>query len=135
MMVAARKEIIIDTNAFLALSHFGLDIFTALDDACDFAYDLFVFEGTVAELEKLIVREKGKEKAAAKLGLQVLRRKVLDGKLVLLDDIDSKLSVDDNLVLASCDGKLVLTQDKELKGRLSRPYLTIRQKKKVILLQ
>jgi rRNA-processing protein FCF1 len=43
--------------------------------------------------------------------------------------------VDDLLVEHSVKGDFILTQDIALKRRLQKPYLTIRQKKKVILVR
>ncbi len=43
--------------------------------------------------------------------------------------------VDDNLVYESGQGNLILTQDRDLKKRLQRPFLTIRQKKFIVMLE
>jgi rRNA-processing protein FCF1 len=130
------KTIIIDTNAFLAISTFNLDIFEAVDHVCDFPYCLAIVEGTIAELEKIKTdkMQKGKDKLAAKLGLQILKQKIANKEITVMKD-DSTVSVDDNLVFESEQGALVLTQDKGLKDRLTPPYLTIRQKKKIVFVE
>ena len=66
------KQIVIDTNAFIAISDFKLDIFSTIKDFCNFKYKLFILEGTIKELEKLSNSSKSKERKAAKLALQII---------------------------------------------------------------
>ena len=127
------KKVVIDTNALLAIKQFGLDVFSAINDACDFAYRLCVFEGTFDELDKIMQEQKGKDKDAAKLAKQILLHKVNQGKVEVIDDFYPNHDVDYNLVHASRLGYLVLTQDKVLKKRLEKPYFVIRQKMKVVM--
>jgi rRNA-processing protein FCF1 len=119
------KKIILDTNALMAVAEFKIDIFTALEDL-DFKYELFVLDGVIEELRKIIMEQRGKYKRAATLALALIGAKGI-GK------IKSTGNVDDLLIAYSKKGYLVLTQDKELKLRLEEPYLTIRQKRKVIV--
>ena len=122
------KKIIIDTNALIAVSEFKIDIFTEIEKCCNFKYQLFVLEGTITELERIRVEQKGKFKRAAQLAIKLIEAK----NVSVLPGEDN---VDDWLVIYSKKGQLVLTQDIELKKRLSKPYLTIRQKKKIILVK
>tara|TARA_Y100000310_G_C20040957_1_gene516142 strand:- start:29 stop:400 length:372 start_codon:yes stop_codon:yes gene_type:complete len=122
------KRVIIDTNALMAIGEFKLDVFTALNDVLDVKYSLFILSGTVNELNKIKKEQRGKYKLAASLGLSLLKRK---GVKVL----KGEGYVDDLLVEHSIKGDLVLTQDIGLKRRLVKPYLTIRQKKKVVLVK
>ena len=122
------KKIIIDTNALIAVSEFKIDIFTEIEKCCNFKYQLFVLEGTITELERIRVEQKGKFKRAAQLAIKLIEAK----NVSVLPGEDN---VDDWLVIYSKKGQLVLTQDVELKKRLSKPYLTIRQKKKIILVK
>ena len=122
------KQVILDTNALLAIANLKLDLFTALDECCDFSFKIAVTQGTINELVKIQQEQRGKYSAAAKLGLQLLTKKNV--KIIKNEDF-----VDDVLVEMSKKGHLVLTQDKELKKRLTKPYLTIRQKKKVIMVK
>ena len=122
------KKIILDTNAIMAISEFKLDLFTELDKVCDFPYQVFVVQGTLDELEKIQREQRAKFKQAARVGLLILRTK---GVQV----IPASGDVDRLLVEHSKQGDLVLTQDMALKQRLQKPYLTIRQKKKVIVVQ
>ena len=120
------KKIIIDTNVLMAISELSLDVFTAIDDFCDFTYSLQVLEGTITELEKIKEEQRGKFKMAASLALQLLKAKNVK-------TIPSIGHVDDILVEYSTKGYLIITQDVLLKKRLHKPYLTIRQKKMVVM--
>ena len=121
------KKIIIDTNALLAISELKIDIFTELEKTCDFPYNLQVIEGTMTELEKIKQEQRGKYKHAARVAeLLIVSKKI---KI-----IPSEGDVDDILVEKSQNGALILTQDRELKRRLQKPYLTIRQQKKIVLI-
>jgi len=120
------KEIIVDTNAWMAITELKLDIFTALERDCDFLYRIVVLQGVIDELEKIISEQRGKFRQAALLALGIIKVK----KIKILPEAGN---VDDLLVQHSKEGDLVLTQDAALKKRLKKPYLTIRQKKRIIL--
>ncbi|MBU0459806.1 MAG: hypothetical protein KKH52_03055 [Nanoarchaeota archaeon] len=122
------KKIIIDTNALMALAQFKIDLFAELENCCDFNYKCYILSGTIDELNKIIKEQRGKYKVAAKLVLAVIKAK----KVPILK---SSGDVDDLLVTYSKKNYLILTQDIALKKRLSKPYLTIRQKKKVIVVR
>ncbi|MDP3698515.1 MAG: hypothetical protein Q8R47_02925 [Nanoarchaeota archaeon] len=121
------KQIIIDTNAWMAITEFKLDIFAALDRDCDFSYRVVVMQGIIDELEKIISEQRAKFRQAALLALGIIEIK----KIKILPETGD---VDDLLVGHSKEGDLVLTQDSALKKRLHKPYLTIRQKKRIILI-
>lgn len=121
------KKIIIDTNAWMAIYEFKLDLFSALEQYLDFSYKLYVLQATIDEFKKIIDEQRGKFKRAALLSLGIIQNKNIE--------IINRLGfVDDLLVDYSKSGWLVLTQDVGLKKRLKKPYLTIRQKKKIIIL-
>ena len=122
------KQLIIDTNAWMAITEFKLDIFAALERDCDFSYRIVVLQGIVEELEKIISEQRGRFRQAALIALGILKVK----KIKILPEIGN---VDDLLVQHSKEGDLVLTQDAALKKRLKRPYLTIRQKKKIMMVE
>ena len=121
------KLIILDTNALMAIAEFTLDIFVELEKSCNFSYKVYVLEGTIKELDKIIKEQRGKYKQAAKLALSLLKAKNIPV-------IKKKGDVDDLLVEYSKQEALVLTQDIALKRRLKKPYLTIRQKKRIVVL-
>ena len=122
------KRVIIDTNALMAIGEFGIDIFSALQEGCDFEFSFAVLQGTIGELEKIFDTQNGKNVRFAKLALSLLKAKKVNV-------IDSQGYVDDVLVELSKNGDLILTQDIGLKKRLHKPYLTIRQRKKIILVE
>ena len=122
------KQVIIDTNAWMAITEFKLDIFAALERDYDFSYRVVVLQGIVEELEKIISEQRGRFRRAALIALGILKVK----KIKILPEIGN---VDDLLVQHSKEGDLVLTQDAALKKRLKRPYLTIRQKKKIMMVE
>ena len=121
------KKIIIDTNALMAINEFKIDIFSELEKTCDFNYEIFVLYGTIDELNKIITEQRGKHKRAAQLALAILKTKKVK-------KIKSEGNVDDKLVELSAKGYHILTQDIGLKRRLTKPYLTIRQKRRIILI-
>ena len=121
------KKIIIDTNIWMAISEFKLDLFRELDSCCDFQYKLFVLERTIAELEKIQQEQRGKFKRAAALAVSLIKAKKINV-------IPGEGNVDDLLTAFSKQGYLILTQDLGLKNRLTKPYLTIRQKKRVVVI-
>ncbi|MAG73260.1 hypothetical protein CL620_03030 [archaeon] len=122
------KQVLLDTNAVMAVGEFGLDVFAAVENAA-FSSKIYVVQGTITELKKIMEEQRGKYKAAAKLGLALLTQKKITVLPDLADDVDS------SLVEYSTKGYMVLTQDVELKKRLTKPYATIRQKKKVIVVK
>ena len=122
------RKIILDTNALMAIAEFKIDLFSELERICDFTYDLYILEGTIKELRKIMEEQRQKFKRAAKLALAIVKAKGIK-------KIASSNYVDDVLVELSKKGDLILTQDIELKKRLTKPYLTIRQKKRVVLMK
>lgn len=120
------KRVIIDTNALMAIAEMRIDVFSEIERICDFPYEIYVLEGTIKELEKIMVEQRLKYKRMAKLALALLRAK----KISVLPSLGG---VDDYLVRCSEKGDVVLTQDMELKKRLQRPYMTIRQGKWIVV--
>ena len=120
------KKVILDTNAVMAIAEFRIDIFAELEKILDVPYQLGVLEGTLKELEQIVQKQRLRFKKAARLGLALLKAK----KVQILP---REAQVDAVLSDYSRRGALVLTQDRELKKRLSKPYLTIRQKKRVVM--
>lgn len=122
------KRIILDTNALMSISELKLDLFDQIDKVCSFPYKIYVLEETLDELEKIIAQQRGRYKRAAKLALALLKAK----KIPILPEIGF---VDDLLVQHSKRGDIVITQDMKLKQRLDKPYLTIRQKKRIVMIE
>lgn len=120
------KKVILDTNAVMAIAEFKIDIFTELERILDFPYQVCVVEGTMKELEEIMKNQRLRFSRAAKMGIALLKSK--NAKV-----LPEKGNVDDILTDYSHQGALVLTQDRELKTRLVKPFLTIRQKKMVAM--
>ncbi len=120
------KRIIIDTNAWMAVYEFNLDIFSALKEQLDFPYKVYVLQANIDELKKIISEQGGRFKQAALLALGMIK----DKQVEIINEIGN---ADDLLVVYSKKDYLILTQDQELKKRLNKPYLTIRQKKKILV--
>ncbi len=120
------KQVIIDTNAWMAITEFKLDIFAALERDCDFSFKVVVLQGIIEELRKIASEQRAKFRQAALLALGVIEAK----KVKVIPELGN---VDDLLVQHSKAGDFILTQDSALKKRLKKPYLTIRQKKKIML--
>ncbi len=125
-MKPTSHQVILDTNVLMAISEFHLDVFSALDYVLEQGYTVGVLKGTILELETIVHEQRGKFRLGAALALKILEQK----KVKVLP---SSGNVDDELVAASAQGVLVLTQDAALKKRLSKPYLTIRAKKSVLV--
>ena len=125
-------EIIIDTNAWMAVGKFHVPLFQEIERLFGSLTEISPLSGTVEELEKIKLTSKGKEKLAAKLAIQIIQKKVNSEELILTE---SKGYVDDLLVVESKGKKLILTADKELQGRLTPPFLIIKQKRYLELLR
>lgn len=121
------KQVIIDTNAWMAITEFKLDIFATLERDCDFSYKVVTLQAVVDELRKIVSEQRGKFRQAALLALGIIKTT----NIKVLPELGK---VDDLLVEHSRKGDMVLTQDAALKKRLRKPYLTIRQKKRIMML-
>lgn len=122
------KKVLLDTNALMAVAEFKIDIFRELELCCDFPFKVYILEGTIEELQKIKEEQRGKYKQAAQLALSLVTAK----RIVILK---KKGSVDGLLVEESKNGNFVLTQDIALKQQLTKPYLTIRQQKKIMVVR
>jgi rRNA-processing protein FCF1 len=122
------KRIIIDTNAWMAITGFKLDIFAALERDVNFSYQIVTLQAIIDELEKIVSEQRSRFRQAALLALGIIKVK----KILIISEAGN---VDDLLVQHSKKGDLVLTQDAALKKRLKKPYLTIRQKKKIMVVE
>jgi hypothetical protein len=121
-------KIILDTNFLLLPYQFKLDIFTEIDRIILEKYEIYILDKTIEELKKLINNqgEKVKNKLAATLALQLIKVK----KIPIIKTKENA-SVDD--IIAKLEGYVIATQDIELKKRLNCKIITMRAKKKLIL--
>lgn len=123
--------VIFDTNILLLPGTFRVDIFEEARRACDFVVEIAVLQKSLKELEYIIEEQGGKAGAAAKLALQILKKK----NIKVIPTADRSPSVDTLLVQQSKAGAVIVTQDAGLKRRLKRPYLTLRNKKFFVLVR
>ncbi len=107
------KKIILDTNFLLIPFQFKVDIFSEIERLCSFTHKIAMFDTAVGELEKIAREQKGRDKLAASIALQLVRHKCIE-------IIKSKagLSVDDMTVEYAGKDTIVATQDSGLKKRL-----------------
>ena len=105
------KKIILDTN-FLTLPHqFKIDICNEIDRIMEENYELFTLDSVVYELKKLS-KSKGKDAIAAKIGLELIKKKNI--KIINTGE----KNVDKAIVAISNEDMIVATNDKILRKKL-----------------
>ena len=117
------KKIILDTNFLLIPYSLKIDIFSEINRIVNEKYQIYVLQGVIHELEKIIKEQKGKHKDAAKVGLALINHKkipVLDKEQKdLYTSVNSFETVVDDIIVDIADkDTIVATQDKDLKLRL-----------------
>src|SRR3989344_8699311 len=117
------NTIILDTNILMAIPQFKIDIFTELRRICDFQYQITILDRTIKELESIKSHQKGKDKLAASIALQLIKHNNLN-----ITPTTEKKPVDDILADFSHNGSIIATQDMLLKKKLKTPYITLRKK-------
>ena len=121
-------KIFLDTNFLMIPVKFGVDIFSEMDRIIDEKYELVTVEPVVKELE-FISQGRGKDAKAAKVGLELIKRKKI--KVVKTKE----KSADKSLIELS-EGNAVATLDVELKKKLmkiGRKVIYLRAKKYLVL--
>tara|TARA_B100002003_G_C14026839_1_gene495062 strand:- start:54 stop:434 length:381 start_codon:yes stop_codon:yes gene_type:complete len=125
------EKIILDTNFLLIPTQFNVDIFSEIDRICTFKYKLYIVDKTIDELKKIIEEQKGKHKFAAKIALQLVKKKgigIIKTKKGYVDDLILDL-LDENHILATQD---VLLKKRAVKKGIrtismrSRKYLILK---------
>jgi rRNA-processing protein FCF1 len=118
------KKIILDTNFLLIPAQFRVDIFSEIERIADFNYDLCVLDKTIDELKKIMDEQEGKNKAAAKLALDLVKIKKL--KILKTEEgyVDDLLQEQKEAIIATADQELIRKlKDKGIK------IIRLRQKK------
>ena len=126
------KKIIIDTNFLISMVRFKIDLFSELQRICDFKYTVFIVNGIVNELEKLAETGKPKDKIAAMISLELIKKKKI--KIIKTPSKNKRVKNVDLLILnlIKKGNFIVATQDKELKREIRKkgvPIIALRQKK------
>lgn len=109
------KKILLDTNFLLIPAVFKVDIFTELQRICDFKYKVYILDKSIKELQKIVEKQKGKHREAAKLALILIKFKKTG-----IISTKSRKSVDDILYELAGKGKdvIIATQDKKLRKKI-----------------
>lgn len=124
-----KQKILLDTNFVMIPATLKVDIYSELDRICDFPYELYVLDETFIELNNIIERRRGKEKAAARLAKAILEAK----KPKTLKTTSSDYV--DNIILG-LKGFIVATQDRILRSKLKKQgvrTIVLRQTKYLML--
>lgn len=127
-----KKKVIIDTNFLLIPGQFKVDIFTQTKELMNDSFTLHIIDKSIAELNKLTVAGKERNRLAAKLALVLIRQK----NLKTLHSFGSRKSVDDIIVRKADKDTFVATQDKALRERLrakGAKIIGLRQKKYLVI--
>lgn len=125
------KKIILDTNFLLIPIQFNVDIFSEIDKICLFKYKLYIVDKTIDELNTIIEIQKQKHKLAAKVALQLLKKKevgVIKTPAGHVDDLILDL-LDENTILATQDAllrKRAVQKGIKLIFLRSKKYLVLR---------
>jgi len=122
----------------MAIEELHIDLFGELEKSIDFPHELYVLQGTINELNDIVKSERWKFRQAANVALRLLKAKkisIIEEEMPLKMNRGKEIDVDDLLVEHSRKGDIILTQDILLKKRLQKPFLTIRQRKMVILVE
>jgi len=121
-------KILLDTNFVLTCVRQGIDFISLADEIFDVKIEWLVADEVIEELRMLSMRKesKGKEKEAAKLGLELLER--LDAERIRLKNPN----VDDGIVAYSQNHDVVVASlDKGLKKRIKGKIMTIQGKNRI----
>lgn len=119
-MEERKKIVLLDTNFLLIPAQFRVDVFAELKRLCDFNYEVAVLAATVAELNGIVNGKEAsaKDRAAAKLGLQLIKAK---GVSVIKPDRKVFKSTDKAILDFAAkdrDSVVVATQDRLLREKL-----------------
>jgi len=126
------KKIILDTNFLVSSVHFKADIFSEIKRIYSFNYQICVLDKIVDELKKLAETGKPKDRASAKISLELIKKKKI--KIVKTPSKNKRVKNVDLLILnlIKKGNFIVATQDKELKREIRKkgvPIIVLRQKK------
>ncbi len=122
------NHVLLDTNILMAVAQFKIDIFSELQRISDFPYDISILDLTINELKSIQSIQKGENKLAAAISLSIIEKNPLN-----IIRTNSKGPVDNIIANFSKQGYIVATQDMFLKRRLKKPYITMRKKEYLML--
>ena len=124
-----KAKILLDTNFILIPAKFRVDIYAEIGRIMDTPYEIYVLDKSLDELESIIETQKGKEKAAARLGKAILKaKKPKTLKTTSKDYVDN--------IILGLDGYIVATLDHDLRAKLKKRgvrTIVLRQKRYLVL--
>ena len=126
------RRVIFDTNSLMIPGREGVDIFAEVERALSSLPSFKVMEGSLRELEFIAKSGTGKDRAAVKLVLAILK-----GKDIGVIPQESE-SVDNAIVETVVPGDVVVTMDKNLRKRLKEKGVdtaVLRQRKYILILE
>ena len=120
------KSIILDTNFIIEVLKNKIDLKGELSKICNFPFKIFVLDRIKNELDNIIEKQGGKNKELAKLTLSYIKN---------LDIIETKRDNVDEILIEMSKESIIATQDKQLKSRLKKPFIILKQKKILELIE
>ena len=123
------KKIILDTDFLIHCASHMIDYEEELKRILDFAFQMYIVDKTIDELNNVIENQKGRSKSDAKLAKAILENKSIPLVKTKKDEIVDDLILD----IAEKDSKdfIVATMDADLKRKLKKigiSVIIIRQK-------
>ena len=123
------KRVILDTNFLTIPYQFNIDIFEEIDRVVEGEYELITLDCVVYELKKL-KKSRGKNAAAAKVGLILIKEK----NVKVIKTNEKKV---DNAIYKIADNKTIIaTNDRDLIKKLKNKnvkILYLRSKKHIVM--
>ena len=120
------KSIILDTNFIIEVLKNKIDLKGELSKICNFPFKIFVLDRIKNELDNIIEKQGGKNKELAKLALSYIKN---------LDILETKRDNVDEILIELSKESIIATQDKQLKSRLKKPFIILKQKKILELIE
>ena len=112
------KKIILDTNFLMIPYQFKVDIFDEINRIVEEKYDLITLDSVIKELKGLM-KSKGKDAIAAKIGLELIKRKRI--KIVKIKE----KKTDDAILKLANENTIIATNDRLLIQRLKNRNIRI----------
>ncbi len=126
-----RIKVLLDTNILMLIGR-GIDVFTQIEELLDTKPEYYVIKPVIWELKKIAVHGGVKERKAAKLALELVRRKCR----IIETSLPPGKTVDDLLLETALEkGFIVATSDRGLRRRLRKagiPEIYFREEKQLL---
>ena len=120
------KSIILDTNFVIEILKNKIDLKGELSKICNFPFKILVLDRIKDELDNIIKKQGGKNKELAKLALSYIKN---------LGVVETKRDNVDKILIELSKESIIATQDKQLKSRLKKPFIILKQKKILELIE